>query len=100
MRVELLTVPDCPNRESILRNIDAAIEAFDLHDVHVTERCIETAEEARVSGMNGSPTLLIDGVDPFAERESEPSLSCRLFLDDDRFVPVPTTAQLGHALSS
>ena len=33
--------------------------------------------------MYGSPTLLIDGVDPFAEPGQPPSMSCRLYRDDD-----------------
>jgi len=31
--------------------------------------------------MHGSPTLLVDGVDPFAAPGQPPSLSCRLYRD-------------------
>lgn len=33
-------------------------------------------------GMYGSPTLLIDGADPFAEPTSAPTMSCRLYRDN------------------
>ena len=35
-------------------------------------------EEAARYGMQGSPTILIDGRDPFAEPGAAASLSCRL----------------------
>jgi hypothetical protein len=35
-------------------------------DLPVTTRLIDTDEDAARFGMAGSPTLLIDGVDPFA----------------------------------
>ena len=37
--------------------------------------------EAAEAGMHGSPTLLVDGVDPFAAPGQPPSLSCRLYRD-------------------
>lgn len=50
----------------------------------------EDLSEAIDLGMHGSPTLLVDGRDPFAEASSEqraassePSVSCRLYRDDD-----------------
>jgi len=49
--------------------------------------------------MHGSPTLLIDGVDPFAEPGQPPSLSCRLYRDDDgRTSGAPSAGQLRHAI--
>ena len=30
--------------------------------------------------MTGSPTLLVDGADPFARPGQPPSISCRLYL--------------------
>jgi hypothetical protein len=49
--------------------------------------------------MTGSPTLLIDGHDPFAEPGSAASLSCRLYRDESgRIVGAPSVAQLRRAL--
>lgn len=49
--------------------------------------------------MRGSPTLLIDGVDPFAEPGLRPSLSCRLYHDDDgRTSGAPSASQLRQAI--
>jgi hypothetical protein len=49
--------------------------------------------------MHGSPTLLIGGVDPFAEPGQPPSMSCRLYRDGDGQVTgAPTIGQLRQAL--
>ncbi|MDX8141531.1 alkylmercury lyase family protein [Lentzea sp. BCCO 10_0061] len=49
--------------------------------------------------MTGSPTLLVDGVDPFAERGAVPSLSCRLFRDEHgRVRNVPSVSELRRGL--
>ena len=37
--------------------------------------------EAAEAGMRGSPTLLINGVDPFAAPGQAPGLACRLYRD-------------------
>jgi hypothetical protein len=52
--------------------------------------------------MAGSPTLLIDGLDPFATPgERAGSVSCRLYRDqDDRIVPVPPVEQLRDAFAA
>jgi hypothetical protein len=40
---------------------------------------IASAREAAAAGMHGSPTLLVDGADPFARPGEAASLSCRLY---------------------
>ncbi|MER7174790.1 alkylmercury lyase family protein [Streptomyces mesophilus] len=44
---------------------------------------VRDEEQARALGMTGSPTILVDGVDPFAVAGAEPSLSCRLYRGAD-----------------
>ena len=49
--------------------------------------------------MTGSPTLLADGTDPFARPGEEPSISCRLYLDEHgRQGPAPSSRQLSDVL--
>jgi len=49
--------------------------------------------------MTGSPTLLADGADPFARSGLEPSLSCRLYRDENgRLGSAPSAAQLRQLL--
>jgi hypothetical protein len=69
--------------------------------VSVEHRVVSAPEEAERYGMHGSPTILIDGRDPFAEPGAEASLSCRLYRNaDGRTQGVPSAGQLRAALAA
>jgi hypothetical protein len=94
MRLEVLHVPDCPNLPSLLERL------AQVTDVPVVTRVIESDADASRFGMAGSPTLLVDGVDPFAEA-GEFGVSCRLYRDHDgRLVAAPSVDQLRAAISA
>ncbi|WP_432886745.1 hypothetical protein ACQPYH_04095 [Kribbella sp. CA-245084] len=96
MTLEVLHVPDCPNLAPMLERL------AEVTDRPVTTREIRSDDDAVKVGMAGSPTLLIDGIDPFAEAASaECGLACRLYRDEaGRIVPVPSTEQLRAALAA
>lgn len=73
----------------------------DALSAQVSWQVITDEDQARRYGMTGSPTLVIDGTDPFHQSGQQPSLSCRLYRDDDSTLgPAPSTAQLWAAVSS
>ena len=81
MQLTVLAVPDCPSAP-VLEDRLATV----LHNqpgVTVSRQVIGDEREAARWGMHGSPTLLIDGIDPFAAPGQPPSLSCRLYRDHD-----------------
>lgn len=90
LQLEVLHVRECPNLQPLLDRLHQAC------DVEVSTREISTQDEATAVGMAGSPTLLINGADPFAESgQRDFRLSCRLYRDPDgRIVPVPTVEEL------
>ncbi|MFF8261318.1 thioredoxin family protein [Streptomyces virginiae] len=97
MRITVLTVPGCPNAAPATERVRAALAGreaeLELVEVH------EPAQAAEY-GMIGSPTILLDGVDPFAPDGAEPSMSCRLYRNADGTVSgVPGEAALRHALT-
>lgn len=99
MRVEVLTVPDCPNGPAARRHLAEALTR--RPGVSVEHRVISTPEEAARYGMHGSPTILIDGRDPFAEPGTAASLSCRLYRDEGgRVRGTPSAGQLREALDA
>ena len=68
-------------------------------DTLLTEQVVSTEDVARDLGMTGSPMILADGSDPFARPGLEPSLSCRLYPDENgRLGQAPTTGQLRRTL--
>ncbi|MFF7961105.1 organomercurial lyase [Streptomyces rubiginosohelvolus] len=80
MRITVLTVPDCPNAPVVRERIT---EALGGREAQV--ELVEVREEAQAArwGMTGSPTVLVDGVDPFAVAGAPASVSCRLYRDEE-----------------
>ena len=97
MRLEILQVPDCPNAAVLAARLSEL--AHDRPDLQVTRQVVTTESDAGLLGMTGSPTLLADGIDPFARLDQKPSISCRLYLDEQgRPGPAPSHGQLRAAL--
>ena len=97
MELTLLTVLDCPNAAVFEERLAAALAS--RSQVVVRRREIADETEAAEAGMHGSPTLLIDGVDPFAAPGQAPGLACRLYRDAvGRPAGVPTVEALRRAL--
>lgn len=97
MRIDILFLPGCPN---VHRAHDRLRQALRATAVVASVRQIEVAtrEAAERCGMSGSPTLLLDGRDPFVEDRASGSLSCRLYRTGAHFEGAPSVAQLIEAL--
>jgi hypothetical protein len=96
-RIRLLHVPGCPGAELLLRRI-ADLPGF--VDLQVDQEVVTDEAAAAATGMTGSPTLLIDGADPFPIPNAVPSLSCRLYRDEhDRLGVAPSATRLRRALT-
>ncbi|MFD3928326.1 organomercurial lyase [Streptomyces sp. NPDC058614] len=96
MRITVLTVPDCPHGPPARERIDQALDGR-----RAEVELVEVADEAEAArfGMTGSPTILIDGVDPFAVPGVPASVSCRLYRGPDgRVEGGPRVADLQRAL--
>lgn len=97
MDIDLLYVADCPNRAIARARVEIALGRTQLAAV-VREREVRSSEEAARLGMRGSPTVLIDGRDPFAGAADPAALSCRLYRSDLGFRGAPTVEQLVEVL--
>ncbi|MET7714465.1 alkylmercury lyase family protein [Streptomyces sp. NPDC005407] len=96
MHITVLTVPDCPNTPLAQERIGQALDGRKA-EVELLEVAGE-AQAARL-GMTGSPTILIDGSDPFAAPGAPASVSCRLYRSPDgRAEGAPSVADLQSAL--
>jgi predicted DsbA family dithiol-disulfide isomerase len=97
MELTLLTVPACPNAALFEERLAAALAGHP--DTVVRRREVTDERQAAEAGMHGSPTLLIDGVDPFAAPSQPPSLSCRLYRDaTGRAEGAPSVGELRRVL--
>jgi hypothetical protein len=97
MQLTLLSVPGCPNARVLEQRLAGLLAG--RPDVIVTRRVIPDAAEAARWGMRGSPTLLVDGKDPFAGSGAGAVIACRLYpAGDGRLDGAPTVAALRDAL--
>jgi Alkylmercury lyase len=97
MQLTVLAVPGCLNAPVLGDRLAAALDG--RAGVLVSHQVISDEGEAVRWGMHGSPTLLIDGADPFAGPGQPPSLSCRLYRDDTGHVSgAPSVSQLRQAI--
>jgi hypothetical protein len=97
LELTLLAVPDCPNAAAFEERLAAALAG--CPPVIIRRREIADELEAAEAGMRGSPTLLINGVDPFAVPGQAPGLACRLYRDAAaRIAAAPPVEALRRAL--
>lgn len=95
MRIELLYFDDCPN----WKIADGRLRALGSErGFEVEHRRVIATEEAEQAGFRGSPTILVDGRDPFA-RDGEPTgVACRLYRTPQGLAGSPTEDQLRSVL--
>jgi Alkylmercury lyase len=97
MQLTVLAVPGCPNGPVLEDRLAAVLDG--RAGVWVSLQVVSEEGEAARWGMHGSPTLLIDGVDPFAEPGQAPSMSCRLYRDETgQLSGAPSVGQLLQAI--
>lgn len=98
MEITLQYFDDCPNWETI----DGHLRTLSIEGLDATVRheVIDTYEVAMARGFCGSPTLLIDGVDPFTDRKAMIGLACRVYLTQHGPAGSPTIEQLRTAITA
>lgn len=96
MTVKLLYFDGCPNWQIAAERLRGLVDELGL-DV-VLEK-VETPERAKALGFRGSPTVLLDGHDPFATPDQPVSLACRIYQTPDGPAGAPTVDQLRAALA-
>jgi hypothetical protein len=85
----------CPHLLLALARVDEAVRVARV-DVTISVEPVTTDQEAAALKFAGSPTVLIDGRDPFPADTI--GLSCRLYATDDGPQGAPTVAQLVEVL--
>ena len=99
MDVRLLYFDGCPHSAVAEQRLRSALAIIGWGDQEIQHVLVETPEDADRLGFLGSPTILVDGRDPFATGDERPALACRLFSTPDGRAGSPTVEQLVEALS-
>jgi hypothetical protein len=87
----------CPSWQRARERLRAAAREVGV-DLDVRLEPVETLDEARRLGLPGSPTILLEGIDPFAQPGAVPAVACRLYDTPAGPAEVPTIDQLATAL--
>jgi hypothetical protein len=79
MELTVLAVPECPTAAVLHERLAVALAGHT--DISMAWHEITDEDQAAELGMHGSPTLLVNGVDPFLRAGETTSVSCRIFND-------------------
>jgi hypothetical protein len=96
VKVELLYFEGCPHwraAEDRLASLQAEL------GFRLSRTPVSTSEEAERRGFTGSPTIRVNGVDPFASRKALVGFACRIYDTPAGPAESPTTEQLRTVIS-
>lgn len=96
VEVTLLYFDDCPNWLVANERLDALRSEFP--EMSITCHIVDTPAEAERTRFRGSPSILVDGIDAFADEDDPVGLSCRVYQTPDGAAGAPTIDQLRQAL--
>lgn len=80
MRIEIISIPGCPNHEPTLERVKALLRSEALL-ADVREILVNDGSAARTLAFSGSPTVRVNGkdVEPFVPRRG--AVCCRIYAD-------------------
>ena len=99
MKIQLLYFDGCPHWQLAHERLGEALAAVGS-SAEIERVLVDTPEAADALAFHGSPSLLIDGHDPFAQSGDPVGLTCRLYRTPDGVEGAPSVAQLVRALSA
>src|SRR5215472_1473256 len=99
MDVTVLAVAGCPHAALLEERLAAALAGGP--PPVIIRRVITDPAEAERAGLHGSPTVLLDGSDPFATPGQAASMSCRLYDNGTgQLEGAPSVSQLRQAIAA
>ena len=99
MRVEVLYIDGCPNRQPTVERVKALLK--ELHSfAELIEVPVTDLESALAYRFLGSPTVRVDGIDvePSARTSSQFGLACRTYRAGAKWDGVPSFELIRQAL--
>ncbi|WP_457255854.1 thioredoxin family protein [Pedococcus sp. P5_B7] len=99
MDVRLLYFDGCPHSALADERLRTALARVGRDVERIEHVLVETPEDAERLGFIGSPTILLDGQDPFATGDEQAALACRVFSSAEGRAGSPTVDQLVEVLS-
>jgi hypothetical protein len=98
MDVEILVVPGCAHEAVAVQRVRTAMIDLGLSTKGLRVTVIASENEAAEGSFTGSPTFMVNGIDPFAEPGRRIGMSCRIYHHDGQLSGVPELSALHAAL--
>lgn len=100
MEVSLLYIRDCPNRSLAQARLGEALARIGQSDHAIDLVLISSVGDADGLHFKGSPTILVDGVDPWAPPgPALGGLACRMYRIDGQASGAPSVEEIVQALT-
>ena len=98
-KITIQYLPGCPNLALAEQRVTDALSRLAGPCPAVVLEEIVDEEQARRVGFHGSPTVLLDGLDPFAGSGAEVAFACRVYRTEAGSEGAPSVEQLTTVLS-
>lgn len=99
MKVTIQYFDGCPHWKLADERVRKVLKSLSTYDVQLEYQLIDSPKTAERVGFRGSPTILVDGRDPFVTGDEPIGMSCRVFRTDEGVQGSPTESQLRRLLS-
>ncbi len=99
MKVTIQYFDGCPHWQLADERVRNVIEGMSNDEVSLEYQLIDSPETADRVGFLGSPTILVDGRDPFATGLEQVGMTCRVFRTEHGVQGAPTESQLRGVLA-
>lgn len=96
--VTILYFDGCPNWQLAHARVRQALREVGATEEAITLRPVETDEQAQKMSFRGSPTVLVNGRDPFADLDAPVGLTCRVYPTATGLTGAPSVERLAAAL--
>jgi hypothetical protein len=96
--ITLRYVAGCPSRALAETRLRAALRALGAGDAAIVLERVDTSADAERLRFHGSPAIMLDGRDAFAEGGGPIGLACRIYATEEGPQGAPSVGQLRAAL--
>ncbi len=99
MTITIQYFEGCPHWKLADERVQKVLRGLSRSDLNLEYQLIDSPADAERVGFHGSPTILIDGRDPFATGSEPVGLTCRVYRTEQGPQGAPTEAELRRLLS-
>ncbi len=100
MDIVLRYFSGCPNWRVADERLREALAIVGAHEAVVTLEEVETPEDAVRLEFHGSPSIVVNGRDPFSADGAPIGLACRIYATEDGPQGAPSVRQLTEAMAA